>query len=98
MTLVTSCGYHVVMKTVGIADLKSRLSHHLRCVRAGEPVTVMDRRQPIATIVPYEEFAPLVVRRPEPDAPTLQEVELPPPIELRVSVLEALREERQVDR
>jgi prevent-host-death family protein len=50
------------MKSVKIADLKARLSEHLRSVRNGGTVTVMDRETPIARIVPYA-AEPLEVRR-----------------------------------
>lgn len=43
----------MVMKTVGIADLKARLSEHLRSVRKGRTLTVLDRNTPVARIVPY---------------------------------------------
>ena len=42
------------MKGVGIADLKARLSEHLRLVRKGRTLTVLDRDTPIAQIVPYQ--------------------------------------------
>ena len=41
------------MTNVGIAELKARLSKHLRSVRKGGSVTVLDRDTPIARIVPY---------------------------------------------
>jgi antitoxin (DNA-binding transcriptional repressor) of toxin-antitoxin stability system len=41
------------MPTVRIAQLKSRLSEHLRSVRKGRTLTVLDRDTPIARIVPY---------------------------------------------
>jgi prevent-host-death family protein len=41
------------MKSVGIADLKARLSEHLKQVRKGRTLTVMDRNTPIASIVPF---------------------------------------------
>jgi len=41
------------MKGVGIADLKARLSEHLRAVRNGRSLTVLDRDTPVARIVPY---------------------------------------------
>ena len=50
------------MKTVGIADLKARLSEHLRAVRQGKTLTVMDRTTPVARIVPYA-AEPIAVRR-----------------------------------
>jgi prevent-host-death family protein len=40
------------MKRVGIAELKDRLSEHLRAVEEGDEVIVLDRKRPIARIVP----------------------------------------------
>lgn len=40
------------MRTVAIAELKARLSAELRRVREGDPVTVLDRRTPVAVIMP----------------------------------------------
>ena len=54
------------MRKIGVAELKARLSEHLRAVRAGETVTVMDRGTPIADIVPHRAAAaPLRVRPPK---------------------------------
>jgi prevent-host-death family protein len=41
------------MYAVRIADLKARLSEHLRLVRKGRTLTVLDRDTPVARIVPY---------------------------------------------
>lgn len=51
------------MNSVRIADLKARLSEHLRAVRRGRTLTVLDRDTPIARIVPYDESEPLRMRR-----------------------------------
>jgi len=51
------------MSRVGIADLKARLSEHLRKVRGGRTITVVDRETPVAQIVPYDVAAPLEIRR-----------------------------------
>ncbi len=40
------------MKSVRIAELKDRLSEHLRAVQEGDEVIVLDRNRPIARIVP----------------------------------------------
>lgn len=40
------------MRQVRIAELKDRLSEHLRAVEQGAEVVVMDRNRPIARIVP----------------------------------------------
>ena len=50
------------MKTVGIADLKAHLSEHLRAVRKGRTLTVLDRDSPIARLVPVQ-AGPLEVRK-----------------------------------
>ena len=64
------------MTKVGIADLKARLSEHLRKVRSGRTLTVLDRDTPVAKIVPYEVEAPLEVRR---ATRKLRDLRLPPP-------------------
>jgi prevent-host-death family protein len=63
----------MVMKGVGIAELKARLSEHLRMVRKGRTVTVLDRGTPVARIVPCEAEA-LEIRR-----ATRRARDLPPP-------------------
>ena len=50
------------MSRVGIADLKAHLSRHLRRVRSGRTLTVLDRNTPVAQIVPYATEAALEVR------------------------------------
>ena len=50
------------MSNVRIADLKARLSEHLRSVRNGTTLTVLDRDTPVARIVPYS-AQPLEVRK-----------------------------------
>jgi len=50
------------MTPVRIADLKARLSAHLKSVRKGRTLTVFDRDTPIAQIVPFNVEA-LEVRR-----------------------------------
>jgi prevent-host-death family protein len=53
----------MVMIKVRIADLKAHLSQHLRRVRRGRSITVLDRDTPVARIVPYDAETPLEVRR-----------------------------------
>lgn len=50
------------MKTVGIADLKAHLSEHLKSVRKGRTLDVLDRGTPVARIVPYA-AGPVEIRR-----------------------------------
>lgn len=40
------------MKPVGVAELKSKLAHHLDRVKAGEEVVITERGVPIARLVP----------------------------------------------
>jgi prevent-host-death family protein len=42
------------MQSVGVRDLKNRLSHHLKRVRAGAHLTVTERGRAIATLAPLE--------------------------------------------
>jgi len=84
------------MLAVRIAELKARLTAHLREVRQGRTVTVMDRNTPIARIVPYEnEGVPCTVRVPMPGAPEIQEVLLPPRLHIQSDVVDLLLRERQ---
>jgi antitoxin (DNA-binding transcriptional repressor) of toxin-antitoxin stability system len=51
------------MSKVGVADLKAHLSQHLRKVKGGRTITILDRDTPVAQIVPYDAEQPLEVRR-----------------------------------
>lgn len=96
---VTCRDYLVTMKGVGIADLKSRLSEHLRRVRRGRTVVVLDRDRPIAEIVPYRGDGPkLAIRPPRAGSRPLRDLALPPPLRLSRDVVEVLLAERQSGR
>ncbi len=87
------------MKTVKIAELKARLSEHLRQVRRGRTLVVLDRDTPIARLVPYEEESgSLTIRRPAGRSPSLQRVPLPPPLRIDLDIVEYLVAERQGER
>lgn len=86
------------MRKVRIADLKARLSEHLRYVRRGHVVTVLDRDTAIAQVVPYGQAEPLAVRQPLGRYRSLHDVPLPPPLRLDADVVALLREERQPER
>jgi len=91
--------YYIVMSTVRIAELKSRLSEYLRNVRRGRSLTIFDRDTPIAKIVPYRESGSLLrVRNPLQGAPKVHEIPLPSPLKLRKDILKVLLEERQTER
>lgn len=82
------------MKRVGTADLKAHLSSHLRAVREGEELIVMDRREPIARILPFEEFEEGLVI--EPGRGSLVDFPWPEPVRsiAEIDVVAALLEER----
>ena len=83
---------------MGVAELKAHLSECLREVRNGHSVTVLDREQPIARIIPIQGNTPgLTVRnalRP------FKDLVLPRPLPRKreVDSLSALLEERQNQR
>jgi prevent-host-death family protein len=64
------------MKAVRIAELKARLSEHLRAVRKGRTLTVLDRNTPVARIVPYA-AEPVEIRRAT-RRPSTLELPVPP--------------------
>ena len=79
------------MKGVGIADLKARLSEHLKAVRRGRTLTVFDRDTPVARIVPYV-TDPVEVRR---ASRRLKDLKLPPPPARPTDSLAALLDDRR---
>jgi len=90
--LLDTADYLVVMTSVGTADLKAHLSEHLQAVRRGETIIVLDRREPIARIVPIGAAGLELVIRPAVGA--LHDVPLLGPSRSAVDVLEQLAEER----
>ena len=82
------------MRNVRVAEFKARLSEYLRAVRKGHDLTIYDREQPIARVVPYAERGTLVVREPTTHYRALAEVPLPPPLALAVDAVELLLEDR----
>jgi len=87
------------MKRVRIAALKAKLSEHLRGVRRGESLTVMDRDTPVAIITPYDRGpGSLTVRPPYPGSQRVSHVELPPPLSIDTDIVDLLLAERQVER
>jgi prevent-host-death family protein len=89
----------MVMKSVKIAELKAKLSQHLREVRRGHSVIVLDRDTPIARLVPYSPDAEgLIIRKPLRRRRSLRSVPLPKPLKLDFDIVELLLEERQGER
>ena len=54
---MTTCSYHEGMRTVGIRDLKARLSEYIRRVREGEDVLITDRGVVVAELRPPRHLA-----------------------------------------
>jgi len=88
---MTFASHNQVMSKVRIADLKAHLSEHLRRVRSGRTLTVLDRDTPVAQIVPYPNQAPLLVRRATRKPGPLP---LPPPPAKRTDSLSVLLADR----
>ena len=86
------------MRQVRIADLKARLSEHLRAVRRGESIAVFDRETPIAHLVPVHDRKTLRVRRPAANAPPLNRVPVPKAAKTKIDAVALLLEERQSSR
>ena len=63
---MTITGHNVTMepKQIGIADLKAHLSDHLREVRSGHALVIVDRGHPVAQILPLQAHDALVLREP----------------------------------
>ena len=79
------------MSNVRIADLKARLSEHLRSVRNGNTLTVLDRDTPVARIVPIA-AQPLDVRK---ATRRLGDLKLPPKPAKRTDSVAVLIEDRR---
>jgi antitoxin (DNA-binding transcriptional repressor) of toxin-antitoxin stability system len=79
------------MSKVRIGDLKAHLSEHLRKVRSGRTLTILDRDTPVAPIVPHSNQPPLLVRRATRKPGPLP---LPPPTDRRTDSLSVLLADR----
>lgn len=86
------------MSKVGVADLKAKLSEHLRTVKRGEEVTVYDRNEPIARIVPFTARGVLMVREPARAYKSFRDIKLPAPVKLDVDPIALLLEDRTRER
>jgi prevent-host-death family protein len=92
---MVSNDYHMTMKSVRVAELKARLSEYLRSVRGGHEITVYDRDQPIARIVPFAPGGVLTVREPTHAYRTLGDIAMPPRAKLDIDAVELLLEDRR---
>ena len=82
------------MKSAKISELKARLSSYLAEVRKGDTVVVLDRRTPIARLIPYENTQELKVTEPIRPPAELRDLK---PIRLRKKMdpVQFLREARE---
>lgn len=88
-----------IMKTVQIAELKARLSEYLRGVRAGQPLTVLDRKTPVARIVPVGDAKPrLTIRKADRKAPAFGSIRWPTVLSVPGDIVDVLLEERENSR
>ena len=86
-------------RRVQISELKAKLSAYLHTVRKGGELIVMDRKTPVARIVPMDDAAPtLTIRLPKPGSPRPCDVPLPPPLPVIPDLERILREERTPER
>jgi antitoxin (DNA-binding transcriptional repressor) of toxin-antitoxin stability system len=80
-------------ETVGIAELKARLSATLRLVKGGATVIIEERGHPVARLVPHGPPGPLPgIRKATRDPASLK---LPAPLGRRIDLDAALRAERK---
>ena len=85
-------------KRIRIADLKARLSEHIRYVKRGHTLTVLDRDTPVAQLVPVDSQSGLTVRHAAGVAKSVADVPLPPPLKLAADPLESLFADRNSGR
>ena len=88
----------MTMSRIGIAELKAKLSENLRAVKRGEEVTVYDRNEPVARIVPFSPRGALIVREPVRSYRTFRDIKLPAPVKLDVDPVGLLLQDRNNDR
>lgn len=53
----------MTMKSISVSEAKAKLSQHLRLVSGGQTVTICDRGQPVAQLVPMTKAHSLDVTR-----------------------------------
>jgi len=77
------------MSSVPVSELETNLSDVLRRVKEGETVTVTESETPVAQIVPMRKS--LVFRE---ATKSIDEIELLPPLQTSVDIVELLLEDR----
>ena len=95
MAKQSPAGRKPVVKTVGVAELKAKLSKHLRAVQRGERFVVTDHGVPVAqlsAVAPPARRHELTITRP---TKSWSDFVLPEPLDEPVDPLPYLLEERR---
>jgi prevent-host-death family protein len=98
VAIMTMYDYLMVMKPIRVAEFKAKLSEYLRSVRRGHELTIYDRDQPIARVIPIAKPSVLSVREPAVRYATLGAVPLAPPLDHDGDIVDLLLTDRQSDR
>lgn len=85
-------------RKVRIGELKAKLSEHLRYVRKGGEITVLDRETPVATISPHSEKRERLVIRPAAGKVPLHKMKFGPPLKTKTDIVALLLEDRNSGR
>ena len=91
---MTISDYHIVMRTVNIATLKAKLSYYLGQVRGGGEFLVLDRKTPVARIIPSGGADQGLVIRKAPKSPSAIGKIRIPPLGRKIDSTRMLREDR----
>ncbi len=82
---------------VKLSEPEAHLSEHLRRVRRGHSLVVVDRDKPVAKVVRYTEGdEPVAVRAPLGKYPSVQEVPLPPRLGLDIDIVDLRLQDRRL--
>jgi prevent-host-death family protein len=97
LEIVVATDYLEIMKTIRIAELRAHLSAHLRSVRRGHPLVVVDRDTPIAQIVPCPGgVLSHPIRQPLPQSCKPKDFRPPGPLKLRHDPVALLLDDRHL--
>jgi antitoxin (DNA-binding transcriptional repressor) of toxin-antitoxin stability system len=97
LEIVVASDYLEIMKAVRVAELRSHLSEHLRSVRRGHPLVVLDRDTPIAQIVPCPNGALTpTIRQPQPQSRKPKDFRPLAPLKLRHDPVALLVDDRHL--
>jgi antitoxin (DNA-binding transcriptional repressor) of toxin-antitoxin stability system len=78
-----------------VAEFKAKLSAYLRQVRGGRELTIYDRDQPIARVIPIATASTLAVREPAVRYAKLGDIPLAPPLPRAGDIVDLLLEDRR---